>query len=72
MKKPLIRAGTYKHFKGGMYKVISVAKHSETLEDMVVYRSLKEEDQLWVRPLEMFSEKVKVEGKQIPRFEFIK
>lgn len=72
IKKPLIRAGTYKHFKGGLYKVISIAKHSETLEKMVVYRSLKDEDQLWVRPLEMFKEKVEVEGKLVPRFEFIK
>ena len=80
IKKPLIRAGTYKHFKGGMYKVISIAKHSETHEDMIVYRSLKDEDQLWVRPLAMFVEKVKIpartgtggEGKMVQRFEFIK
>ncbi|MBU0578200.1 DUF1653 domain-containing protein [Patescibacteria group bacterium] len=69
IKKSLIRAGTYKHYKGGLYKVISIAKHTETGEDMVVYRSLDKERQLWVRPLEIFREKVKVEGKLIPRFE---
>ena len=72
VKKPLIRAGIYKHYKGGLYKVISIAKHTETRENMVIYRSLKDEQQLWARPLEMFREKVKVEGKEIPRFEFIK
>jgi hypothetical protein len=72
MAKPLIRAGIYRHFKGGLYKVISVAKHTETNEEMVVYKSVNDEHQLWVRPLEMFNEKVKVEGKLVPRFEFIK
>ena len=72
VKKSLIRAGTYKHYKGDLYKVISIAKHTETGEDMVVYRSTNGERQLWVRPLEIFKEKVKVEGKMVPRFEFIK
>ena len=70
-KEPLNRAGTYRHFKGGMYKVIAIAKHTETGEEMVVYRSLDDERQLWVRPLAMFKEKVKVDGKPVPRFEFI-
>ena len=70
-KKPLIRAGLYRHYKGGLYKVIAIARHSETQEDMVVYRAKGDEHQLWVRPLEMFREKVKVEGKLVPRFELI-
>lgn len=70
-KKPLIRAGTYKHYKGGIYKVISIAKNSESHENMVIYRSLENERQLWVRPLDMFKEKVKVNGKEVQRFEFI-
>jgi hypothetical protein len=70
-KEPLIRAGIYRHYKGGMYKVIAIAKHTETREEMVVYRSLDDERQLWVRPLEMFREMVKVEGKQVPRFEYV-
>lgn len=71
-KEPIIRAGIYKHYKGGLYKVISIAKHTETKEDMVVYKSVNDEHQLWVRPLEIFREKVKVEGKEVPRFEFIR
>lgn len=70
-KKALIRAGTYKHFKGNHYKVISIAKDSETKKDMVVYRSLDDEHQLWVRPLKMFTEMVEVEGKKVPRFQFL-
>ena len=69
--KPLIRAGIYKHFKGGLYKVIGIAKHSETNENMVVYRAKNDEHQLWVRPLEMFNENVKVDNKLVPRFELI-
>jgi len=71
-KKPLIRAGIYKHYKGGLYKVISIAKHSDTKEDMVVYKSVNDQRQLWVRPLEAFKEKVKVRGKLVPRFEYTK
>lgn len=70
--KPLIRAGTYQHYKGGMYKVIGIASHSETLEKMVVYRKIHEEHGLWVRPLTMFKEQVEVDGKKVPRFKFIK
>jgi hypothetical protein len=70
-KEPLIRAGIYRHYKGGMYKVIAIAMHTETREEMVVYRSLDDERQLWVRPLEMFRERIKVDGKPVPRFEFI-
>ena len=72
MKKPLIRAGIYKHYKGDLYKVISIARHTDTKEDMVVYKSVNDERQLWVRPLEDFREKVKIGGKLVPRFEYIK
>ena len=67
----MIQAGTYRHYKGNTYQVIGVAKHSETQEDVVVYRALYGEGGLWVRPLEMFSEKVKVGGKFVSRFEQI-
>ncbi len=63
-----IRIGKYKHFKGKICEVICVAKNSETLEEMVVY---KEADSVWVRPKKMFLEKVKVDGKEVYRFEFI-
>ncbi len=68
---PKIKLGKYEHYKGKQYEVIGVAKHSETLEELVVYRALYGENDLWVRPLKMFLENVEVEGKQIPRFRFI-
>ena len=66
-----IKQGTYEHYKGKRYKVIGVAKHSETLEDLVVYRALYGDYDLWVRPLEMFLEEVEVNGVKTPRFKFI-
>jgi len=62
--------GKYKHFKGGEYEVVGVAKNSETLEEMVLYKHLGEGD-LWVRPLEMFTETIERDGKTIKRFERI-
>lgn len=62
---------TYRHYKGNEYLVLHIAKHSETLEDMVVYKALYGENDIWVRPLEMFKEQVEVDGKRINRFEQI-
>ncbi|QGU94697.1 DUF1653 domain-containing protein [Clostridium bovifaecis] len=59
----------YRHFKGKEYRVLYLAKHSETLEDMVVYQPLYGEMGIWVRPLEMFLEKVEFKGKIVNRFE---
>ena len=66
-----LQLGKYKHFKGGEYEVLGVAKHSETQEELVVYRALYGEQGLWVRPLEMFTEMVVFDGKEMPRFAFI-
>jgi len=69
-----MKLGTYKHSKTGkQYRVIAVAKHSETLEDMVVYEALYENplNKLWVRPKKMFVEKVEINGKKMPRFRFV-
>ena len=63
--------GIYKHYKGNLYEVIDVAKHSETEEEHVVYRTLYGDYSLWVRPLAMFIETVELDGKQIARFEYI-
>ncbi len=60
--------GTYRHFKGGLYEVIGVARHSETEEELVVYRALYGERGLWVRPLAMFQETVDIDGHAVPRF----
>lgn len=62
----------YRHFKGKEYLVLYVAKHSETLEDMVVYKALYGERKVWVRPLDMFLGKKEVNGKEIYRFEEVK
>ncbi|MEL7564871.1 MAG: DUF1653 domain-containing protein [Dehalobacterium sp.] len=59
----------YRHFKGKEYLVLHIAKHSETMEEMVVYQALYGEMGIWVRPLEMFLEQVNVNGKIISRFE---
>jgi len=71
-----LKPGKYKHYKGKEYEVLGVGRHSETLEELVVYRALYEspdfgKDALWVRPKEMFLEMVEVEGKKVPRFEYI-
>ena len=67
----MFRFGKYKHYKGKEYEAIGVAKHSETLEEMVVYRDLHGDHVLWARPLKMFVEKVEIDGKKVPRFEYI-
>ncbi len=61
MNKNKIKIGIYQHFKGNKYKVLGVAKHSETLEGFVVYQSLSEGNELWLRPLKMFLEKVEAQ-----------
>ncbi len=66
------KLGKYKHFKGHEYEVLGVAKHSETLEDMVIYRALYGRKQTWVRPLSMFKDKVQKDGKKVPRFEYLR
>ncbi len=62
-----IEPGTYRHYKGGIYEVVAMAHHSETLEDMVVYVS-KAEGSHWVRPAKMWDEEVEVDGKTVKRF----
>lgn len=66
-----LNLGIYEHYKGQQYEVIGIAKHSETLEELVVYRALYGEHDLWVRPHSMFLETVEFEGKEVPRFTFI-
>jgi hypothetical protein len=65
--------GTYRHYKGNLYELIDIVHHSETLEKMVLYKSLYENSigELWVRPYEMFFEEIEVDGKMVKRFERI-
>jgi len=66
-----LKPGRYRHFKGNEYELIGVAKHSETLEPMVVYRALYGEGGLWVRPAAMWTETVERDGYSGPRFLYI-
>lgn len=68
---PEIRLGRYRHYKGGEYEVIGVARHSETHEALVVYRPLYNATGLWVRPHAMFVEQVEQDGRLQPRFAFV-
>lgn len=66
-----IPSGRYRHFKGKEYTVLGVARHSETLEELVVYRQEYGEHGLWVRPKQMFLETVKMDGQDMPRFQHL-
>lgn len=66
-----IRPGTYRHFKGNEYRVLYTARHSETLEPMVVYQALYGEGGIWVRPAAMWSQQVDRDGYSGPRFAYI-
>lgn len=66
-----IRPGKYRHFKGNEYRVIGMARHSETMEEMVVYQALYGEHGIWVRPAHMWSEQVDRDGYCGPRFTYI-
>ena len=65
----IILPGQYRHFKGNRYEVICIAKHSETLEPVVVYRALYGDGNVWVRPADMWNEMVEKDGKRVRRFE---
>ena len=66
-----IPLGIYRHYKGNQYEVVGFAKHSETLEDMVIYTALYGEGGTWVRPLSMWDNPIEVDGKIVKRFEHI-
>jgi len=67
----LLKLGLYEHYKGNKYKIIGVAIHSETLEELVIYKALYGERLVWARSLKMFFETVKVSGRRKPRFYYI-
>lgn len=66
-----LKKGIYRHYKGQLYQVFTVATHSETEEKLVVYQCLYADYSTWVRPLEMFKETVMIDGLERPRFELI-
>jgi hypothetical protein len=69
----MLKTGKYRHYKGKEYEVLGIARHSETLEEIVVYKALyqTEGENLWVRPLKMFTEEITIDGITLKRFEFI-
>lgn len=78
MENPILQLGLYRHYKGRLYEVLHLARHSETEEWLVVYQALYGDFGVWVRPLVMFNQMIEVDGKMLPRFaqviqdEFIK
>jgi hypothetical protein len=66
-----LQPGIYRHYKGNAYEVIGIANHSETRDELVVYRCLYGDYSLWVRPLSMFVENVIVDGRPVPRFAWL-
>lgn len=67
----MIEKGRYRHYKGNEYEVLDIVKHSETEEDMVLYKTLYGDFSLWVRPLNMFIEKITIDGNKVNRFQKI-
>lgn len=67
----MIKLGLYRHYKGNNYRVIGVATHSEDESKLVVYRPMYGEQDLWVRPLDMFTETVEIDGNSVARFEYL-
>jgi len=68
MMEPVLVGRKYRHYKGNEYEVLAIGKHTETLEQLVIYRALYGNGDVWVRPYDMFAEKVEVKGEMIPRF----
>jgi hypothetical protein len=66
-----VEPGRYRHYKGNEYTVLGIARHSETLEELVVYRQEYGDRGLWVRPATMFAETVEIDGQTVPRFAFL-
>ena len=71
-KMETIPVGRYRHYKGKEYEVIGLARHSETEDEFVVYRTLYGNFDLWVRPKAMFLERVQVNGEEVPRFQYLR
>lgn len=67
----MIKLGKYQHFKGDFYRVLHLARHSETEESLVVYHPFENKDDIWVRPLSMFNETITRDGNTQQRFQFV-
>ena len=67
-----IKLGIYKHYKGNVYEVLAIARHSETLEDVVIYRDVNSPEKVWARPASMWNDEISLDGKTVKRFELQK
>lgn len=72
MENEIYVGSVYKHYKGNKYVVVSIAVHTETLEELVIYRAIYGDGELWARPKKMFLDNIEKDGKIIPRFKLIK
>ena len=70
MRETVIKNGIYRHYKGGIYEVTNIARHSESLEELVIYKNVVSED-CWARPVSMWNETIEQDGIKIPRFHFV-
>jgi len=66
-----IKLGIYKHYKGNLYEVLSTGRHSESEEWMVIYRTLYDDGSIWIRPYDMFTESIEINGKNLKRFAYM-
>lgn len=66
-----IKLGIYHHYKGNLYKVLCIAKHSETLEDLVIYQDVNASEKIWARPASMWNDEITVDGKTVKRFTLV-
>lgn len=71
-RDPLVKPGIYRHYKNNEYEVIDCARHTETGEELVVYRNLSGQQNLWVRPKSMFTEYIEMDGIITPRFLYVR
>jgi hypothetical protein len=69
--RSIVIGGIYTHFKNKRYKILAIARHSETLQELVVYQALYGEGGVWVRPVDMFLENITVDGQSFPRFKLV-
>lgn len=67
----MLKEGVYRHYKGNLYRLICIARHSETLEEMIVYQDVMHPEKIWARPAEMWCESVLSDGREVPRFEYV-
>ena len=70
-KAKALKIGEYEHYKGHKYRPLYVGRHSDTLEEIVVYQGLYKNNPIWVRNINIFLEKVEVDGKKVPRFKYV-